>query len=314
MARGANMGFNIDAEEADRLDLSLDVIEAVLADPRLAGWDGFGVVVQAYGPRAGYVIDWVDATGRTARAARSWCGWSRAPIGTPRSSARRCWASTASRSSRARPRPMSATSPMPGKLLDKRDRIYPQFATHNAHTTAAVLHLARELGARKRRVRVPAPPRHGRAAASDPRRRARHQDAHLRAGRPPRGSPRLSRAPPARERRQRLLRQHDRRPRRARPPTVVRRPVRRRARDGQAAASRCPPTSSPRRAATRAASTSPIRWPSARARRRARRASPNSAWTAGADRRRQCRRAQIRGGHQPGQLAQRGRRRSRTPR
>src|SRR5690606_18474366 len=40
MARGANMGFNIDAEEADRLDLSLDVIAAVLADPRLAGWDG----------------------------------------------------------------------------------------------------------------------------------------------------------------------------------------------------------------------------------------------------------------------------------
>ena len=51
-ARNANMGFNIDAEEADRLDLSLDVIAAVLADPALAGWDGFGVVVQAYGKRA----------------------------------------------------------------------------------------------------------------------------------------------------------------------------------------------------------------------------------------------------------------------
>ncbi len=61
MARGANMGFNIDAEEADRLDLSLDVIAAMLADPRLAGWDGFGVVVQAYGPRAGHVIDWLAA-------------------------------------------------------------------------------------------------------------------------------------------------------------------------------------------------------------------------------------------------------------
>jgi RHH-type proline utilization regulon transcriptional repressor/proline dehydrogenase/delta 1-pyrroline-5-carboxylate dehydrogenase len=53
MARQAGSGFNIDAEEADRLDLSLDVIEAVLADPALAGWDGFGVVVQAYGQRAG---------------------------------------------------------------------------------------------------------------------------------------------------------------------------------------------------------------------------------------------------------------------
>lgn len=46
-AARANMGFNIDAEEADRLDLSLDVIEAVLETPELAGWDGFGVVVQA---------------------------------------------------------------------------------------------------------------------------------------------------------------------------------------------------------------------------------------------------------------------------
>src|SRR5690606_26601960 len=50
----------IDAEEAERLDLSLDVIAAVLSDERLAGWDGFGVVVQAYGPRAGAVIDWVE--------------------------------------------------------------------------------------------------------------------------------------------------------------------------------------------------------------------------------------------------------------
>ena len=61
MARDAGMGLNIDAEEADRLDLSLDVIEAVLRDPSLAGWDGFGVVVQGYGKRAGPVIDWLYA-------------------------------------------------------------------------------------------------------------------------------------------------------------------------------------------------------------------------------------------------------------
>src|SRR5690606_31331328 len=47
-ARDAGMGLNVDAEEADRLDLSLDIVEAVLARPELAGWDGFGVVVQAY--------------------------------------------------------------------------------------------------------------------------------------------------------------------------------------------------------------------------------------------------------------------------
>ena len=61
MARAAGMGFNVDAEEADRLDLSLDVIEAVLSDDSLAGWDGFGVVVQAYGKRAGAVVDWLHA-------------------------------------------------------------------------------------------------------------------------------------------------------------------------------------------------------------------------------------------------------------
>jgi RHH-type proline utilization regulon transcriptional repressor/proline dehydrogenase/delta 1-pyrroline-5-carboxylate dehydrogenase len=61
LARDGNMGFNIDAEEADRLDISLDVIEAVLSDPALAGWDGFGVVVQAYGKRAADVLDWLHA-------------------------------------------------------------------------------------------------------------------------------------------------------------------------------------------------------------------------------------------------------------
>ncbi len=146
MARGANMGFNIDAEEAERLDLSLDVIEAVLADPRLEGWDGFGVVVQAYGPRAGYVIDWVaelatrldrrvmirlvkgaywDAEVKRAQVQ----GLDGYPVFTRKT------ATDVSYIANAR------------KLLSLRDRIYPQFATHNAHTVAAVLHLARELGA-----------------------------------------------------------------------------------------------------------------------------------------------------------------------
>src|SRR5690606_23953835 len=60
-AKEARMGLNIDAEEADRLDISLDVIQAVLSDPSLAGWDGFGVVVQAYGKRAPAVLDWLEA-------------------------------------------------------------------------------------------------------------------------------------------------------------------------------------------------------------------------------------------------------------
>src|SRR5690606_33175382 len=60
-ARDARMGLNVDAEEADRLDVSLDVIERVFGDPSLEGWDGFGVVVQAYGPRAPAVLDWLHA-------------------------------------------------------------------------------------------------------------------------------------------------------------------------------------------------------------------------------------------------------------
>ena len=59
LAKSAGMGFNIDAEEADRLDLSLDVIAALVSDPSLSDWDGFGVVVQAYGPRASFVLDWL---------------------------------------------------------------------------------------------------------------------------------------------------------------------------------------------------------------------------------------------------------------
>jgi RHH-type proline utilization regulon transcriptional repressor/proline dehydrogenase/delta 1-pyrroline-5-carboxylate dehydrogenase len=73
-ARDAGIGISIDAEEADRLDLSLDVIEAVARDPGLAGWDGFGVVVQAYSRRAGAVIDWLAALAGRSIAA-SWCGW-----------------------------------------------------------------------------------------------------------------------------------------------------------------------------------------------------------------------------------------------
>ena len=59
LAKSAGIGLNIDAEEAARLDLSLDVIEALLSEPELSAWDGFGVVVQAYGKRASLVIDWL---------------------------------------------------------------------------------------------------------------------------------------------------------------------------------------------------------------------------------------------------------------
>src|SRR5258708_21228655 len=63
-ARHWNIGLTIDAEEADRLDLSLDVIEAVALQPSLADWDGFGLAVQAYQKRALPLIDWLVALAR----------------------------------------------------------------------------------------------------------------------------------------------------------------------------------------------------------------------------------------------------------
>lgn len=140
-AKNANMGFTIDAEEADRLDLSLDVIEAVLSVPDLAGWDGFGFVVQAYGPRAIHVLDWCyDLAVRLDRKimirlvkgaywdteikAAQVEGLEGYPVFTMKAATDISYTACAK------------------KLLSMTDRIYPQFATHNAHTIATVLHLA----------------------------------------------------------------------------------------------------------------------------------------------------------------------------
>ncbi|EWY40536.1 bifunctional proline dehydrogenase/pyrroline-5-carboxylate dehydrogenase [Skermanella stibiiresistens SB22] len=140
-AKAANIGLNIDAEEADRLDLSLDVIERVLATSDLAGWDGFGVVVQAYSKQCLPVLRWVrDLAEKLDRklAVRLvkgayWdseiknsqvLGLPSYPVFTRKSS--------------------TDVSYLAGArfLLDNRDRLYPQFATHNAQTAAAVLEIA----------------------------------------------------------------------------------------------------------------------------------------------------------------------------
>ena len=59
LAKDRDLQFTVDAEEADRLELSLEVIGAVLNDPSLDGWDGFGLAVQAYQKRALAVIEWI---------------------------------------------------------------------------------------------------------------------------------------------------------------------------------------------------------------------------------------------------------------
>ncbi len=143
LARSAGMGFNIDAEEADRLELSLDVIESVLSNPALAGWDGFGVVCQTYGPRAPHMLDWLYSVAKkydrriTVRLVKGayWdteikraqvLGLESFPVFTRKAVTDVCYIACAR------------------KLLEMTDRIYPQFATHNAHTMAALLEMAND--------------------------------------------------------------------------------------------------------------------------------------------------------------------------
>jgi len=144
-AAAANMGFNIDAEEQDRLDLSLDVIEAILSDPALQGWDGFGVVVQAFAKRASQTLDWLYALAskldrrimvRLVKGAY-WdaeikraqvMGLADFPVFTRKACSDVSY--------------LACTR----QLLGMTDRIYPQFATHNAHSVSAVLELAKDLG------------------------------------------------------------------------------------------------------------------------------------------------------------------------
>lgn len=67
LARGYDIGINIDAEEADRLELSLDLLEGLCFEPALAGWNGIGFVVQAYQKRASFVIDFLIDLARRSR-------------------------------------------------------------------------------------------------------------------------------------------------------------------------------------------------------------------------------------------------------
>jgi len=146
LAKSAGQGFNIDAEEADRLSLSLDVIEAVVTDPALDGWDGFGVVVQAFGQRAAPTIDWLaNLARRTGRKlmvrlvkGAYWdaeikraqtLGLTGFPVFT------------------AKPHTDVSYIANARKLLGLTDVLYPQFATHNAHTVAAILHMAQNIPA-----------------------------------------------------------------------------------------------------------------------------------------------------------------------
>ncbi|SFG23842.1 L-proline dehydrogenase /delta-1-pyrroline-5-carboxylate dehydrogenase [Palleronia marisminoris] len=140
------IGFNVDAEEQDRLTLSLEVIERVLEDERLAGWNGFGIVVQAYGPRAGATIDWIAETAERLDRKLMVRLVKGAYWDTEIKIAQQEGLPLFPVYSR---KPATDVSFLGNarKLLRHRARIYPQFATHNAHTVAAVLHMVKSEGA-----------------------------------------------------------------------------------------------------------------------------------------------------------------------
>src|ERR1700735_5250157 len=141
--RAADLGIQltIDAEEADRLDLSLDVIEALAKDPATRHWPGLGLAVQAYGKKALDVIDWAAATARnhgrrmTVRLVKG-AYWD-----TEIKRAQERGLDGYPVYSRKVTTDVSYLA-CAGRLFSHADVIYPQFATHNAHSIASVLELA----------------------------------------------------------------------------------------------------------------------------------------------------------------------------
>ena len=138
LAKAHDLQFTVDAEEADRLELSLDMIGRVVADASLSGWEGFGLAVQAYQKRALALIGWIEdvaeATQRrlTVRLVKGayWDteikraqerGLADYPVFTRKAMTDLCYMACVRR------------------LLAARNRLFPQFATHNALTVASVI-------------------------------------------------------------------------------------------------------------------------------------------------------------------------------
>ncbi|MFA5959746.1 MAG: bifunctional proline dehydrogenase/L-glutamate gamma-semialdehyde dehydrogenase PutA [Tatlockia sp.] len=140
LAKQYDIGMTVDAEESERLELSLDVIEQVFNDDSLNGWNGFGLAVQSYQKRAFYVLDWVAALARGKKRrimvrlikGAYWDseikksqmqGYSEYPVFT-----RKVFTDVSFQACAK-------------KLLTMTDAIYPQFATHNAYSVAMILNI-----------------------------------------------------------------------------------------------------------------------------------------------------------------------------
>jgi RHH-type proline utilization regulon transcriptional repressor/proline dehydrogenase/delta 1-pyrroline-5-carboxylate dehydrogenase len=140
-AKEQDIGLTVDAEEAERLEITLDIFAALRADPALDGWEGLGLAIQAYQKRAPAVVEWVaDLARRTGHAipARLVKGayWDAEikqaqlqglpdyPVFTRKAATDVSWLACARR------------------MLALRGPLRPAFATHNAHSLAYVLELA----------------------------------------------------------------------------------------------------------------------------------------------------------------------------
>jgi RHH-type transcriptional regulator, proline utilization regulon repressor / proline dehydrogenase / delta 1-pyrroline-5-carboxylate dehydrogenase len=144
MAKRHDLNFTIDAEEADRLELSLDIVDLLLTGPSLSGWDGFGLAVQAYQKRALMVIDYIAAAAR--RHDR------RLMLRLVKGA---YWDTEIKRAQeRGLPDyPVFSRKAMTDlnylacakKLLGMRDIVFPQFATHNALTIATIVESAGDI-------------------------------------------------------------------------------------------------------------------------------------------------------------------------
>ncbi|SDM84378.1 L-proline dehydrogenase /delta-1-pyrroline-5-carboxylate dehydrogenase [Methylobacterium phyllostachyos] len=141
LAKAYDIGLNIDAEEADRLDLTLDILEELAVAHELAGWDGLGFVVQAYGKRCPFAIEvLIDLARRSGRRlmvrlvkGAYWDseikraqvdGLPAFPVFTRKVHTDVSYLACARR------------------LLAAPDAVFPQFATHNAQTLASIVEMA----------------------------------------------------------------------------------------------------------------------------------------------------------------------------
>ena len=142
LAKRYGIGFTIDAEESDRLELSLDVIARAYADPSLDGWEGYGLAVQAYQKRAPFVIDFLAELARSAGR--------RIPVRLVKGA---YWDSEIKRAQvdgqagypvfTRKPNTDVSYLACARRMLEASNAIYPMFATHNAQTIAAIHQLAK---------------------------------------------------------------------------------------------------------------------------------------------------------------------------